>query len=91
MQCIPRTEAASYAVNGKNEHKKRNNYHAAEHLEDSVQLYEDMYRRQQERPRLRASVRRRLSECSAFRAQKRHSTRSMAKEGRKSGNYYRAA
>ncbi len=82
----------SYTVNNEAGVKKSGTFIVtAEHLEDSVQLYEDMYRRQQERPRLRASVRSRLSECSAFRAQKRHSTRSMAKEGRKSGNYYRAA
>ncbi len=43
MQCIPRTEAASYAVNDEGRAgKKRNICRSVEHLEDNVQLYEDM-------------------------------------------------
>ena len=38
-----RTEAASYAVNGEGwTQKKRNICRSVEHLEDNVQLYEDM-------------------------------------------------
>ena len=44
MQCIPRTEAASPSVNDEGGRKKRSYCRAAEHLEDSVQLYENMYR-----------------------------------------------